>query len=303
MTRILCLYTGGTIGCRPTPNGLAPAPGILSAPLLALAKDQSIDLCLQEYPKLLDSSSMGPASWNRIGLDIAEQYDDFDAFVVLHGTDTLAYTAAALSFQLENLGKPVVITGSQRPWFAPDSDAPANLAAAFAAAKSANCGVIVAFGGKLLPGASVRKVDSNADRAFDAPNWDGNWPESKPQDALYFTPIDPDCRVVGIKLYPGATYDWLAQALTQPLHGLVLETYGSGNLPQHEGLIAALEKQSAAGAIIINCTQCLKGQVQQGRYASSAALARIGALPAGDLTPEAALAKLYWLLAQKGGCA
>ncbi|SFN74576.1 L-asparaginase [Formivibrio citricus] len=300
MKRILCLYTGGTIGCLPTENGLAPAPGILSTPLQALAAGHALEVTLQEYPQLLDSSSMGPADWNRIGQDIAIQYDAFDGFVVLHGTDTLAYTAAALSFQLENLGKPVIVTGSQRPWLQDASDAPANVALALTAAASGIAGVRVAFGGKLLPGNGVRKVDADGDTAFDAPNWNGEWPAPRNSGDLRFTAIDPTSRVVGIKLYPGTSYDWLAQSLVEPLQGIVLETYGSGNLPDHAGLIAALEKQAAAGAIIVNCTQCLRGMVRQGRYASSSALARIGALPAEDMTPEAALVKLYCMLAKTG---
>lgn len=299
MKRVLCLYTGGTIGCQPTPTGLAPAPGTLTVPLQALAHRRSLDLDLLEYPLLLDSSSQGPSDWNRIGQDIANQYDNFDGFIVLHGTDTLAYTAAALSFQLENLCKPVIITGSQRPWWQANSDAPTNVAQAFAALHLVTPGVRVVFGGKTLPGACVRKVDADADMAFDAPNWSGKWPPLCGSGTLHFTPVNPENRIIGIKLYPGTTYDWLAQALTEPLQGIILETYGSGNLPEHAGLIRALEKQAAAGAIIINCTQCPRGQVRQGQYASSAALTRIGAIPAEGMTPEASLARLYWLLAKK----
>lgn len=298
MKRVLCLYTGGTIGCLPGPQGLAPVPGVLNAPLLALADELSLQLCLQEYPELLDSSSMGPADWNRIGNSIASQYGAFDAFVVLHGTDTLAYTAAALSFQLEQLDKPVILTGSQRPWHQDGSDAPDNVKLALQSAMGPMRGVCVAFGGKLMPGRHVRKIDSMADIAFDAPDWDGSWPAHRDNCGLRFTAINPDSRVIGIKLYPGASYDWLSQALDEPLQGIVLECYGSGNLPDHPGLINALKRQAAAGAIIICCTQCLRGGVQQGLYASSIA-GHIDSISGGNMTPEAALAKLYWLLAEK----
>ncbi|MBS1156878.1 MAG: hypothetical protein H6R07_2802 [Proteobacteria bacterium] len=300
MKRILCLYTGGTLGCLPSQQGLAPAPGILNTPIAELAAHLpgSPRVELLEYPQLLDSSSMGPADWNRIGADIAGHHADYDGFVVLHGTDTLAYTAAALSFQLEHLAKPVIVTGAQRPWFMADSDAPANVSAALEHALGDWPGVRVAFGGRLLPGARVRKTDADNNQAFSAPNWDGQWPTpvAPTTPARCFT-IDPQARIIGIKLYPGLTGDWLATALTQPQQGIVLETYGSGNLPEHAGLIAALEQQARAGAIIVNCTQCLAGHVQQGHYATSSSLQRIRALPAADMTPEAALTKLYYLQA------
>lgn len=300
MKRILCLYTGGTLGCLPSPQGLAPAPGILHAPISDLASRlaDSPQVELLEYPQLLDSSSMGPADWNRIGADIAARHADYDGFVILHGTDTLAYTAAALSFQLEHLAKPVILTGAQHPWFMADSDAPANVSAALEHALGGWPGVRVAFGGRLLPGARVRKTDADNNQAFSAPNWNGQWPAPiAPTAPARCIAIDPQARIIGIKLYPGFTGDWLATALTEPQQGIVLETYGSGNLPEHAGLIAALEQQARAGAIIVNCTQCLAGHVQQGHYAASSSLQRIRALPAADMTPEAALTKLYYLQA------
>ena len=300
MTRILCLYTGGTIGCLPTEQGLSPARGALTKPIADLASNlpNSPDVVLQEYSQLLDSSCMGPTDWNRIGTDIMAQYADFDGFVILHGTDTLAYTAAALSFQLENLSKPVLITGSQRPWFATGSDAPANVTSALKSASGDWPGVRVAFGGRLLPGTRVRKMDADHDHAFYAPNWNGLWPENiqLPHPPTCIT-VDPHAKITGIKLYPGFNYDWLSTALNDPLQAIVLETYGSGNLPEHSGLIAALKKQAASGALIINCSQCPTGHVKQGHYASSHVLGQIGALPAQDMSPEAALAKLYYLFA------
>ncbi len=301
MKRLLCLYTGGTIGCLLTPEGLAPAPGVLGMELAGLVRQRCSHLQVElvEYPQLLDSSSMGPAGWNRIAADIATYHEAFDGFVILHGTDTLAYTASALSFQLENLAKPVVLTGSQRPWLAHGSDAPANVAAALLCASGGRPGVQVAFGGQLLPGNRSRKTDAEHDLAFSAPNWNGNWPDYPDNPGpLRNVAVDPGARIVGIKLYPGFSNDWLARALTEPLQALVLESYGSGNLPDHPGLLSALEKQADSGTLIINCTQCLAGHVRQGRYASSSTLARMGALPAGDMTPEAALTKLYYLFAQ-----
>lgn len=302
MKRILCLYTGGTIGCMPTPLGLAPLSGALETPLAALATQQTepVHIELIEYPQLLDSSSMGPKDWNRIGADIAKHHAEFDGFVVLHGTDTLAYTAAALSFQLENLAKPVLLTGSQRPWHQAGSDAPANVTLAIQHACDDLPGVRVAFGGRLLPGTRIRKSDADHDQAFSAPNWNGIWPgQSIAALPVRCVAIDPVARIGALKLYPGFSYDWLTAALDQPLQALVLETFGSGNLPEHAGLIAALEKQAQSGTVIINCSQCQAGKVQQGHYATGAPLQRIGALPASDMTSEAALAKLYYLFASE----
>ncbi len=300
MKRILCLYTGGTLGCLPSPQGLAPAPGVLHEHIAELARHLSDapQIEVLEYPQLLDSSSMGPADWNRIGTDIAARHADYDGFVVLHGTDTLAYTAAALSFQLENLAKPVLVTGAQHPWFMENSDAPANVSAALKNALGGWSGVRVVFGGRLLPGPRVRKADADNNQAFAAPNWDGHWPKNTaPDTPARCITIDPQARIIGIKLYPGFSNDWLATVLAPPLQGIVLETFGSGNLPNHAGIIAALEQQAQAGAIIVNCTQCHAGHVQQGHYAASHALERIHALPAGDMTAEAALTKLYYLQA------
>lgn len=300
MKRILCLYTGGTIGCQPGDHGLTPAAGALEQPLRELVRQQSIALQLEwlEYPQLLDSSSMGPAQWNRIARDIADRHDEFDGFVVLHGTDTLAYTAAALSFQLENLAKPVLLTGSQRPWRQAGSDAPANVALALKNAAGGWAGVRVAFSGRLLPGPRVRKSDADHDQAFSAPNWNGIWPEfAAPTEPLHCVEIDPDARIAAIKLYPGFTCDWQAAALEAPLQALVLETFGSGNLPEHAKLLTALERQVRQGALIVNCSQCHAGRVLPGHYATSSPLQALGALPAGDMNIEAVLAKLYYLFA------
>lgn len=300
MKRILCLYTGGTIGSKPTSQGLAPAAGALQDLLTELAAhlpDQP-DVTLLEYPQLLDSSSMGPADWNHIAADISARHDEFDGFVVLHGTDTLAFTAAALSFQLENLAKPVLLTGSQRPWLQTGSDASANVALALKNAAGGWPGVRVAFGGRLLPGTRVRKSDADHDQAFSAPNWNGIWPESPDYASpAHCINVDPATRIAALKLYPGYSCDWLAAALAQPLQGLVLETFGSGNLPDSPALIAALNQQAQSGAIIVNCSQCHAGKVQQGQYAASAALSAVGVIPAGDMTAEAALTKLYYLFA------
>ncbi|MBM5571344.1 MULTISPECIES: asparaginase [Deefgea] len=293
--RILCLYTGGTIGCMPSPLGLAPAAGILQQPLQQLTRAshrQTIELTLREYPQLLDSSSMQAKDWLRIAQDIHNAYDHFDGFIVLHGTDTLAWTAAALHWQLAHIAKPVVITGSQRPWHQAGTDAIANVELALQAATGEQTGVIVAFGGQLLPGYAVKKLDADADAAFAAPNWDGIWPNI-PRENYHFQALDPSLAILPIKLFPG-TESWLAHSLTRPdIKGIVIESYGSGNLPSNTPLESALLQLAQQGTVVINCTQCLRGEVRQGHYAAGNFMQQIKALPAGKMSIEAATTWLY----------
>lgn len=299
MPSILCVYTGGTIGCEPSPEGLAPAAHILQAPIAALARELEISVDWLELEPLLDSSSMGPADWNRISAHIATDYADYTGFVILHGTDTLVYTAAALHYQFENLGKPIILTGSQRPWLQNGSDAPANVRAAFIAAATRPAGVRIVFGSQELPAWGARKIDTEADNAFMAPDWDGTWPAVEAAGPWRRLQIQPELAIAGFKLYPGASYDLLAATLLQqPLAGLVLECYGTGNLPNHPQLLAALSQQARQGCHIVICSQCPHGPVHLGHYAASQPLAHWGATSAAGLTPEAALVRLYVQLSQ-----
>jgi L-asparaginase len=293
--RILCLYTGGTIGCIPTTQGLAPAVGVLQEPLqklLARLQLHQIELTLREYPQLLDSSSMQPKDWLRIAQDIHDNYHHFDGFIVLHGTDTLAWTAAALHWQLMQIAKPVVVTGSQRPWLESGSDATANVELAIRAATAQQAGILVAFGGQVLPGVFVKKLDADADAAFFAPNWQGTWP-SAPTSNYFFQPVDPSLRILPIKLFPG-TESWLVQSLAnQTIDGIAMETYGSGNPPAHTYLQSTLLHLAEQGTTFINCTQCIRGEVRQGHYAAGDFMHQINALPAGKMSIEAATTWLY----------
>jgi L-asparaginase len=272
--------------------------GVLQQPIAKLlARDQfaHIQLTLREYPQLLDSSSMQPRDWLRIAKDIDADYANFDGFIVLHGTDTLAWTAAALHWQLAHIAKPVVITGSQRPWLVGGSDAPANFELALHAACGEQAGVMVAFGGQLLPGVAAKKIDADADCAFAAPNWQGLWPVS-PTAKYHFQPVNPTLNILAIKLYPG-TESWLAQSLNQSvIEGIAIEAYGSGNLPSNTLLHTALQQLAQNGTSIINCSQCLAGEVRQGHYAAGDFMQQIKALPAGRMSIEAATTWLYTAL-------
>lgn len=295
--RILCLYTGGTIGCVPTAQGLAPMTGVLQQPIAKLLAKQATppQLTLREYPQLLDSSSMQPKDWLRIAKDIDADYDHFDGFIVLHGTDTLAWTAAALHWQLAHIAKPVVITGSQRPWLVSGSDAAANFELALHAACGKQAGVMVAFGGRLMPGVAAKKLDADADCAFAAPNWQGLWPVP-PTEKYHFQPVNPALNILAIKLYPGSEA-WLAQSLCQAkIEGIAIEAYGSGNLPGNTLLNTALKQLAQNGTSIINCSQCIAGEVRQGHYAAGDLMQQIKALPAGRMSIEAATTWLYTAL-------
>ncbi|MEJ2794488.1 asparaginase domain-containing protein [Iodobacter sp. LRB] len=304
MQRIRVIYTGGTIGMLPGSDGYAPAPDYLQQQLQSLYPGLSV----LEYSPLLDSSEMTPALWNRIAADIAADYDDYDGFVVLHGTDTMAYTASALSYMLENLAKPVVVTGSQIPWCEPGNDAIEHVAAALALASVPDfCEVAVVFAGLCLRGNRVRKVDCDGMAAFASPNlpalglWQaGHWEMSamalamtKPTGSFRLQPVAENARIVAAKLAPGFSAEWLASSLTG-LDGVVLETFGAGNAGSQPALMKALAEQN----LVVNCTPCLQGSVKMGRYAVSGSLTALGVLDGADMTPEAALAKLYYVQAK-----
>lgn len=305
MQRICVIYTGGTIGMLPGADGYAPAPDYLRQQLQSLYPGLSV----LEYSPLLDSSEMTPALWSRIAADIAGAYDSYDGFVVLHGTDTMAYTAAALSYMLENLGKPVVITGSQIPWCEPGNDAVDNVAAALAlAARDDLCEVALVFAGRCLRGNRSRKVDCDGMAAFASPNCPelGQWTAEgwtdlyrdtaalpRPAAAFHFQPVADGAQIVAARLAPGFTGAWLAKSL-QELDGVVLETFGAGNAGADPALMNALA-QAAADGLVVNCTACMQGRVKMGRYAVSGSLEQMGVLDGADMTPEAALAKLYYV--------
>lgn len=302
-------YTGGTIGMKRTPGGYRPAPGFLAEQLAtpAFRHPELPETVLHEYAPLLDSSEMSPADWERIAQDIAENYDAYDGFVVLHGTDTMAYSTSALSFMLENLGKPVIVTGSQIPLFELRSDARENLVTSLLLAASAPLSeVCLYFGGVLLRGNRARKVSASGFGAFASPNapvLGRVGVEIALNESLFLPPPDAPLNVkaldrvnVGaLRLFPGISASILRNILQEPLQGLVLETYGSGNAPQQPDFLAVLREATARGVVIVNCTQCWRGGVDNS-YATGRQLSDAGVTSGFDLTPEAALTKLTYLL-------
>ena len=314
--RVYIVYTGGTIGMQPTADGYAPAPGYLAAQLRAMPelRDAAMpDYAIHEYDPLLDSANMAPADWLKIAQDIAAHYDDYDGFIVLHGTDTMAYTASALPFMLHGLAKPVILTGSQLPLWEVRNDARENLITVMLIAAGYPIPeVCLYFGDKLLRGCRAVKVNAVGFEAFDSPNYpplgtvgihiDVHWENILPPPAPGSLTVEPlgAAHVSTLRLFPGMHPDIIANALRPPLQGLVLETYGVGNGPvTNRAFMAALEDAAARGVVIVDCTQCLKGTVDLEGYATGSALAKIGVVSGFDMTVEAALAKLFYLFSRE----
>lgn len=313
--RVYVIYTGGTLGMQKTERGFVPAAGFLASALQDMALLHSPEMpefMLEEYAPLLDSSDMQPSDWSRIATSIHQHYDDYDGFVVLHGTDTMAYSAAAVSHLLAPVTKSIVFTGAQIPLSEPDSDAPLNIRnALYAAAYSDIAHVGILFHRHLLLGAYATKVDAQHLNAFASPNadplleWEGEYlqlPHSAVDKKLLLgrpvlQPLGKH-QIAVVTMYPGMNTTWLADYLAQPWDGILLQTFGSGNAPQDKALLRALRKAVTRGAIIVNRTQCPKGRVNMDGYAGGSALSKCGVLPAGDMTLENTLVTLHVLLSQ-----
>nr|XP_057947267.1 60 kDa lysophospholipase isoform X1 [Doryrhamphus excisus] len=338
--RVLVINTGGTIGMTLLDNVLAPKANAFVKSLrklpilhdelyaqqtclydyygsehtlvLPMSKNKKrIVYTIIEYSPLLDSSNMTTDDWGRIGKDIEKNYESYDGFVVLHGTDTMAYTASALSFMCEHLGKPVILTGSQVPIYEMRNDGRDNLLGALLiAGQFLIPEVCLYFYNKLYRGNRVTKVDAGSFNAFSSPNlaplataevdiainWDTVWRANTTAKFQVRTELN---RNVGLlRLFPGITAATVRAFLQPPMEGVVLETYGSGNAPDNRpDLLEELKKATDSGVIIINCTQCLRGTVSTS-YATGKVLIDAGLIAGGDMTPEAALSKLSYVLAK-----
>ena len=311
--RVYVAYTGGTIGMVRTSAGYSPEPGNLQKQLdqMPELRHPSMPFVeLNEYSPLLDSANMTPAEWVKIARDIAANYERFDGFVVLHGTDTMAYTASALPFMLSGLGKPVIVTGSQIPLCEIRNDARENLITSLLIASSYDIPeVSLYFGGRLLRGCRAVKVSADGFAAFDSPNEpplgsvgidiDINWPlVRRGGDTQKLEIAEFGSAVVStLRLFPGISSELVRNVLRPPLQGLVIEAYGIGNGPDQDRLfLDALKEATDRGVVIVACTQCTEGKVEMTEYATGSALARAGVISGGDMTVEAALTKLYYLL-------
>lgn len=311
---IYIAYTGGTIGMKKSDHGYVPVAGFMEKQLASMPEFHRPEMPLftiHEYDPLMDSSDMTPADWQLIADDIATNYDKYDGFVILHGTDTMAYTASALSFMFENLGKPVIVTGSQIPLADLRSDGQANLLNALHVAANYPINeVTLFFNNRLMRGNRSRKSHADGFSAFSSPNLPPLLEaginielstnvkvDEKPSGEFKVNPITPQPIGV-ITMYPGISHEVIRNTLLQPVNAMILLTFGVGNAPQNPELLAQLKAASERGVIVVNLTQCLAGKVNMGGYATGCALADAGVISGYDMTPEAALAKLHYLLSQ-----
>ena len=312
MTKIYIAHAGGTIGMLPSEEGWAPAPGALRKALETdpiFRRPEVPDFDLEEFEPLLDSADMVPADWLRIARRIEDKLPEYDGVVVLHGTDTMAYTASALSFMLEDLHSPVILTGSQVPLCQLRNDAWRNLLTSMLiAAEEPIPEVCVFFDDYLYRGCRTRKVDCDSFAAMRSPNYpalaeagvsiDVRWqyvrisPRTDHKIQLHES-MDP--YVGALWLFPGITEELVRNFLRAPLKGAVIQSYGLGNGPtSNKGFMAALREANERGVVLVNCTQCLSGRVNADEdYATG--IGSAGLVSGHDMTPEAALTKLSYL--------
>lgn len=317
---LLLIYTGGTLGMVYDKDGTL-VPFDFQQILDRIPSLSRFNLLLTVIPfeKLIDSSDATPASWIEIGDIIQQNYNNYDGFVVLHGTDTMAYSASALSFMLQGLNKPVIFTGAQLPIGAVRTDARENLVAALeiASAKQADGSpmvpeVCIYFNYRLLRGNRARKVQSIHFDAFESDNYPllAEAGIEILYNERFVRPYEKEAKlqyrrkfideVLVLKLFPGISRKVVEEILTIPgLKGVVLETFGSGNAPTFSWFINALEKVISSGVVVLNVSQCNGGKVIQGRYGTSKLLDDIGVLSGADITTEAALAKMMILLGEE----
>lgn len=309
--RIHVTYAGGTIGMVPTENGLAPGAdmrGWLNHTIKGtqLTEEQ---VSFTELSPLIDSSNATPENWQEMIDDLRQYYDEADAFVILHGTDTMSYSAAALSYALTDFGKPVILTGSQLPLGLIESDATANVTGALNAALSGKAqGVSLFFGHHLFAGTRVTKNSSWAFEAFSSP---AVAPMARTGAPWRWFPVEqngcgwenpaPYTRhdVAVIDMAPGITAARLKSMLTPLPEAVILRAYGVGNVPSDEpGLIDVLTEAIESGVAVIIASQCQQRVILVGHYEASDALGKAGAVGAVDMTLEALYAKVVFLLSQ-----
>ncbi|MBK42953.1 MAG: L-asparaginase 1 [Flavobacteriaceae bacterium] len=321
-SKVLLIYTGGTIGMVKSPNAASLYPIDFNNLLDNISELELLNCKIQiislETP--IDSSNINTFHWVEIAGLIEENYKYYDGFVVLHGTDTMSYSASALSFMLENLQKPVIFTGSQLPIGDLRTDAKENLITSvqLASLKKDEIPVIkevcLYFEYKLFRGNRSTKINADHFKAFASKNFpplatsgvrinlrsDLLLNPAVNSDLLVHKDLSTD--VALLKLFPGIQQTIISSILdTENLKGVVLETYGSGNAPTAKWFLDLIEKAILNGIYIVNVTQCSGGKVEMGHYATSAKMQSLGVISASDMTTEAAITKMMFLLSVRTG--
>ena len=317
--KILLIYTGGTIGMMKDFDTGALKAFNFKKLLQRIPELKQLDCEIEtiSFEKPIDSSNISPEKWDKIATMVEENYAIYDGFVVLHGSDTMSYSASALSFMLENLTKPVVFTGSQLPIGDLRTDAKENFITAIqiASLQEKNKPVIqevcLYFEYKLYRGNRTTKINAEHFNAFSSPNYPAlaeSGVHLKIEKALFLKQKATkklavhkklNNNVFVLKLFPGINETVLKAIIGIPnLKGIVIETYGSGNAPTEDWFINALREGISKGLHIVNVTQCSGGSVNMGQYETSTLLKEIGIISGKDITTEAAVTKLMYLLAQ-----
>jgi L-asparaginase len=316
---VLLIFTGGTISMSedPATGVLKPIEFDRLQELMPELKQTGVRIKCIPFLPLIDSSDVHPVMWEKIALCIRENYDEFDGFVVLHGTDTMAYSASALSFMLENLSKPVIFTGAQLPIGMMRSDAKENLLTAIEIASAIEHGmaivpeVCIFFEDTLFRGNRTTKKNAEHFNAFNSYNYPAlakagvhikyfrthiHYPESSAGLRLR---LNTDPNIAVLKIFPGISENVVRSVLgIDGLKAVVLESFGAGNAPRHQWLFDALKSAIDKGIIIVNKSQCSTGSVEMGRYETSVNLLNAGVISAHDCTTEALVTKLMYLLGE-----
>jgi L-asparaginase len=310
---ILIIYTGGTIGMVHEPVSGALVPFNFDHILQQVPELRRFDFRIDTltFSPLIDSSEITPDHWVKLSEIIAEKYHSYNGFVILHGTDTMAYTASALSFMLRNLYKPVILTGSQLPIGVLRTDGKENLitsaeiAASEISGKPAVPEVCIYFENRLYRGNRTTKLSAEHFKAFDSPNYpplaEAGIDIKYNTDVILYPTVRQNLKVITdyssdvavLKLFPGITARLAERILETPgLKGVVLESYGAGNAPTQKDFIDKIASFCNRGGVVVNVTQCFRGSVNQSIYKTGRALTDAGVISGNDMTTEAAITKL-----------
>ena len=317
MNQILIIYTGGTIGMMTDPKTKALRPINFEQIMENVPELEKLNckILVHSFEQIIDSSNMNPQIWSEIADLIKDNYDSVDGFVILHGSDTMAFTASALSFMLENLDKPVIFTGSQLPISAIRTDAKENLMTAIEIAKAKKHDrarvpeVCIYFDYKLFRGNRAFKYNSSKFEAFRSPNYP-ILAESgvhlkfsindirQPIDSPFIVHSNLANDVAVLKLYPGISPKVVENILAADVRGIVMETFGAGNTTTDKWFTDLLKNAIDSGKVILDISQCKVGTVELGRYETSKELKDMGVANGYDMTYEAAITKMMYLLGQ-----